>query len=155
MRTVTLTVTVTAHATTCTHASTAAGTYTLTSTPTSTPTSTYTPTSMPTSTSTSTSTPTPTRRVSAHVSGRAGAPAAAPAPPRTVWRSSSHSNAEGGNCVEVAHRPGTAGGAGAETVPDPVPVLVPVRDSKCPHGPSLRFGAAAWSSFVDALKASP
>ncbi|OEU86272.1 hypothetical protein DB35_14820 [Streptomyces abyssalis] len=67
-------------------------------------------------------------------------PARAPAPGRTVWRSSSRSNAEGGNCVEVAH--GSCG-SGA----------VPVRDSKCPGGPGLLFGTQAWSVFVDALKA--
>lgn len=57
----------------------------------------------------------------------------------TGWRTSSHSNAEGGNCVEVAR---VFSGAG----------VVPVRDSKCPDRPALRFGAGAWSSFLDALK---
>ncbi|GAA3039865.1 DUF397 domain-containing protein [Kitasatospora sp. NPDC127116] len=43
--------------------------------------------------------------------------------PETVWRKSSYSNGDG-DCVEVAE--GIAG-------------MVPVRDSKDPHGPALRF----------------
>jgi hypothetical protein len=57
------------------------------------------------------------------------------------WQTSSYSNAEGGNCVEVAH------GAGGVVVG-----FVPVRDSKRPRGPALVFERGAWSSFVDALK---
>ncbi|MFD4771167.1 DUF397 domain-containing protein [Streptomyces niveus] len=55
----------------------------------------------------------------------------------TVWRKSSYSGGSNGNCLEVA---------------DGHPV-VPVRDSKSPHGPALVFSAADWSSFVFALKA--
>ncbi|WP_342671140.1 DUF397 domain-containing protein [Streptomyces chattanoogensis] len=33
-----------------------------------------------------------------------------------------------------------------------IPGLVPVRDSKNPHGPTLVFPAADWSSFVAAVK---
>jgi len=47
------------------------------------------------------------------------------------------SNEDGGNCVEVAHN---------------IPGLVPVRDSKVPHGPALVVAAAAWATFVAALK---
>ncbi|MGW7485864.1 DUF397 domain-containing protein [Streptomyces sp. NPDC054786] len=55
------------------------------------------------------------------------------------WRKSSHSNGDGGNCVEVA---------------DHVPGLVPVRDSKAvPHGPALLIPAGAWCGFITALKA--
>ncbi|MEW9519352.1 DUF397 domain-containing protein [Streptomyces tubercidicus] len=54
-----------------------------------------------------------------------------------TWRKSSYSNPDGGNCVEVA---------------DGFPAAVPVRDSKTPHGPALLFEAAAWSSFVNAVK---
>ncbi|MGW1177152.1 DUF397 domain-containing protein [Kitasatospora sp. NPDC002543] len=32
------------------------------------------------------------------------------------------------------------------------PGLVPVRDSKDPHGPRLVFPAAAWKSFVTAVQ---
>ena len=54
-----------------------------------------------------------------------------------TWRKSSYSNQDGGNCVEVA---------------DGFPALVPVRDSKAPHGPALLFEASAWASFVTAVK---
>lgn len=53
------------------------------------------------------------------------------------WRSSSYSNANGGECVEVA---------------DDFPGIVPVRDSKNPGGPALVVPAAAWSDFVSFLK---
>ncbi|MFJ9848811.1 DUF397 domain-containing protein [Streptomyces sp. NPDC101150] len=54
-----------------------------------------------------------------------------------TWRKSSHSNPDGANCLEVR---------------DDLPGLVPVRDSKDPHGPALVFTAAGWSSFVTAVK---
>ncbi|MFJ3788093.1 DUF397 domain-containing protein [Kitasatospora sp. NPDC090091] len=51
------------------------------------------------------------------------------------WRSSSYSNAEGGNCVEVDDSsPGR------------------VRDSKDPDGPDLTFSPAAWQAFVTAVR---
>lgn len=58
-------------------------------------------------------------------------------PGAALWRKSTHSNASGGDCVEVA---------------DNIPGLVPVRDSKVPHGPALLLGAAAWAPFVASLK---
>ncbi|MFI1308409.1 DUF397 domain-containing protein [Streptomyces sioyaensis] len=57
-----------------------------------------------------------------------------------AWRKSSYSNGDGGNCVEVAND---------------LPGIIPVRDSKDPHGPALIFPAAAWSSFVSAVKDAP
>ncbi|MEJ8648612.1 DUF397 domain-containing protein [Streptomyces sp. MS1.AVA.3] len=54
-----------------------------------------------------------------------------------VWRKSSYSNGDGGNCVEVF---------------DDLPGIVPVRDSKDPHGPAIIFPATAWSTFVTAVK---
>jgi hypothetical protein len=54
-----------------------------------------------------------------------------------VWRKSSYSNGDGGNCVEVA---------------DYLPGFVPVRDSKDPSGPVLVFPAAAWAAFIGAVK---
>ncbi|MFZ4270928.1 DUF397 domain-containing protein [Streptomyces arboris] len=54
-----------------------------------------------------------------------------------TWRRSSYSNQDGGQCLEVA---------------DGFAPVVPVRDSKKPHGPVLAFAAASWSSFVAALK---
>ncbi|WP_327710676.1 DUF397 domain-containing protein [Streptomyces sp. NBC_00464] len=56
-----------------------------------------------------------------------------------TWHKSSHSNGDGGNCLEVA---------------EGHPGLVPVRDSKRPHGPALVVSAAAWAPFVEAIKAS-
>ncbi|MEU4263907.1 DUF397 domain-containing protein [Streptomyces argenteolus] len=58
----------------------------------------------------------------------------------TAWRKSSYSNGTGGDCVEVAD--GLAG-------------IVPVRDSKVPHGPVLTVAAPAWTSFVIALTDGP
>ncbi|AVZ73742.1 DUF397 domain-containing protein [Streptomyces lunaelactis] len=56
-----------------------------------------------------------------------------------VWRSSSYSNQEGGDCVEVA---------------DGFPGVVPVRDSKAPNRSALLLSAACWASFIDQLKAA-
>ncbi|MFJ6949273.1 DUF397 domain-containing protein [Streptomyces wuyuanensis] len=53
------------------------------------------------------------------------------------WRKSSYSNGTGGECLEVA---------------DGLPRVVPVRDSKVPHGPVLAVGVGAWSSFVGAIR---
>ncbi|MEV8423764.1 DUF397 domain-containing protein [Streptomyces sp. 4R-3d] len=55
----------------------------------------------------------------------------------TRWRKSSYSNSDGGACVEVS---------------DDFAAVVPVRDSKTPHGPVLAFGASGWVSFVSAVK---
>ncbi|WP_243741337.1 DUF397 domain-containing protein [Streptomyces sp. 8K308] len=52
------------------------------------------------------------------------------------WRRSSYSNANGGNCVEVA---------------DGFPGVVPVRDSKNP-GAALVVPAGAWAAFVESIK---
>jgi hypothetical protein len=61
-----------------------------------------------------------------------------PDPNDAAWRRSSYSNQEGGDCVEVR---------------DGVPGVVPVRDSKVPHGPALAFAAASWTAFMGELKA--
>jgi len=50
-----------------------------------------------------------------------------------VWRKSSRSNANGGDCVEVA---------------DNLPGRVLVRDSKDQAGPVLTFSPGAWRAFV-------
>ncbi|WP_432001788.1 DUF397 domain-containing protein [Streptomyces sioyaensis] len=52
---------------------------------------------------------------------------------------SSYSEGNGGTCVEWAPAFAASG-------------VVPVRDSKAPHGPALAFETAAWSSFVSAVK---
>ncbi|MFF7150521.1 DUF397 domain-containing protein [Streptomyces jietaisiensis] len=54
-----------------------------------------------------------------------------------TWHKSSYSDGSGGNCLEVA---------------DGHPAVVPVRDSKNPHGPKLVFRASAWKPFVENLK---
>ncbi|MEU8701746.1 DUF397 domain-containing protein [Streptomyces sp. NPDC048680] len=53
------------------------------------------------------------------------------------WRSSSYSNSNGGECVEIS---------------DDFPGVVPVRDSKNPTGPALVVQASAWGAFVSSLK---
>ncbi|WJK40362.1 DUF397 domain-containing protein [Solwaraspora sp. WMMA2056] len=50
-----------------------------------------------------------------------------------IWRKSSRSSSNGGNCVEVA---------------DNLPGRVLVRDSKDRAGSTLAFAPAAWSAFV-------
>jgi hypothetical protein len=66
-------------------------------------------------------------------------PSSLPGPRDAAWRKSSYSNQEGGNCVEVA---------------DGIPGVVPVRDSKAPHGPALAFATASWTAFIGELKAA-
>ncbi|MFG2315843.1 DUF397 domain-containing protein [Streptomyces tendae] len=55
--------------------------------------------------------------------------------PEYDWYKSSYSGGSGDNCLEVA--------TGTTTIP--------VRDSKNPAGPTLRFQAEAWSVFLDGL----
>ncbi|MER5913695.1 DUF397 domain-containing protein [Streptomyces sp. NPDC001982] len=38
---------------------------------------------------------------------------------------------------------------------DGFPGVVPVRDSKVPHGPALTFGPAVWTTFIGELKTGP
>jgi hypothetical protein len=56
------------------------------------------------------------------------------------WFKSSYSG-NGGQCIEVAHNLASSSR------------VVPVRDSKDPHGPALAFSPAAWSAFVAEVKA--
>lgn len=55
----------------------------------------------------------------------------------TCWRTSSHSDQHGGECVEVAA----------------LAPAVAVRDSKDPDGPRLAFGSAVWRTFAARVKA--
>ncbi|PKW15658.1 DUF397 domain-containing protein [Saccharopolyspora spinosa] len=55
---------------------------------------------------------------------------------RAVWRKSSHSQGNGGVCVEVAVQPTAVG----------------VRDSKDPGGPVLVFSSGAFARFLGTLK---
>lgn len=54
-----------------------------------------------------------------------------------VWRKSTRSGGNGGECVEVATN---------------VPGVVAVRDSKDPGGPLLSFEPSAWATFVAAMR---
>lgn len=54
-----------------------------------------------------------------------------------TWRKSSYSSPNGGECLEVG---------------DGITRIVPVRDSKAPHGPAVLFASAAWASFVTGVK---
>ncbi|GCD45207.1 DUF397 domain-containing protein [Streptomyces paromomycinus] len=58
----------------------------------------------------------------------------------TRWVKSSYTSAEGGNCVEWS--PSTAEVTG----------IVPVRDSKDPHGPVLTFPAHSFADFIVGVK---
>lgn len=54
-----------------------------------------------------------------------------------VWRKSTRSDGNGGNCVEVARN---------------LPGIVAVRDSKDRTGPALIFTPDGWSAFLDGVK---
>jgi hypothetical protein len=56
-----------------------------------------------------------------------------------AWFKSSHSDGEGGNCVEVAA----------------IPATVHVRDSKDRSGPQLVFSSDAWNAFVAFARTHP
>ncbi|MFE2866766.1 Scr1 family TA system antitoxin-like transcriptional regulator [Embleya sp. NPDC059259] len=53
-----------------------------------------------------------------------------------LWRKSSYSGSQGGNCVEVAS----------------LAVKVGVRDTKVSHSPVVTTGIAAWEAFLDATR---
>ncbi|MER5291495.1 DUF397 domain-containing protein [Streptomyces pharetrae] len=52
-----------------------------------------------------------------------------------TWIRSSHSDSEGGACVEVAFAP-----------------RIRIRDSKNPTGPELQVPASAWAVFISAVQ---
>ncbi|MEU4383450.1 DUF397 domain-containing protein [Micromonospora echinofusca] len=54
-----------------------------------------------------------------------------------VWRKSTRSGGNGGECVEVATN---------------LPGIVAVRDSKDPDGPALTLHPQAWRAFVRSTK---
>ncbi|MGM1076887.1 DUF397 domain-containing protein [Streptomyces sp. H28] len=56
-----------------------------------------------------------------------------------LWRRSTYSDGNGGNCVEVASG---------------LPGVVPVRDSKVAGGPVVVVGAVAWTEFIGAVGAT-
>ncbi|HEU5032768.1 MAG TPA: DUF397 domain-containing protein [Spirillospora sp.] len=55
---------------------------------------------------------------------------------KAVWRKSSYTTSNGGDCVELASVPGT----------------VAVRDSKDPDGPRLVFDRRAFAEFLTHIK---
>jgi hypothetical protein len=58
---------------------------------------------------------------------------------RAVWRKSSRSGNNGGECVEVATN---------------LPDVVAVRDSKNPTGPVLTLTPSGWRAFLGGVKGS-
>ncbi|KAA9375983.1 MULTISPECIES: DUF397 domain-containing protein [Microbispora] len=54
-----------------------------------------------------------------------------------VWRKSSRSSGNGGQCVEVAAN---------------LPGVIAVRDSKNPSGPKLLFTPEEWEAFISGVK---
>ncbi|MFI9202659.1 DUF397 domain-containing protein [Streptomyces sp. NPDC053048] len=56
-----------------------------------------------------------------------------------VWRKSTYSSNNGGDCLEWAPSVAASG-------------VVPVRDSKRPTGPTLTLSAGSWSAFVTSMK---
>ncbi|MEV7513048.1 DUF397 domain-containing protein [Streptomyces sp. NPDC090085] len=73
-----------------------------------------------------------------------------------LWRKSSYSGSNGGECVECAPLDGAAwrkasysGNSGGDCVEVAAqPCRVAVRDSKNPGGPVFTVGAAAFAAFV-------
>ncbi|MGW0591603.1 DUF397 domain-containing protein [Streptosporangium sp. NPDC002607] len=55
-----------------------------------------------------------------------------------IWRKSSRSSDNGGQCVEVAAN---------------LPGVVAIRDSKDPNGPKLLLTPTGWTAFVHGIKA--
>ncbi len=61
-----------------------------------------------------------------------------------TWHRSSRSDANGGQCVEVAVV------IGADDIAD----VIGLRDSKDPTGPILTFAPAQWRTFIAAVRAN-
>ena len=57
-------------------------------------------------------------------------------PSATRWRKSSHSSAQGGDCVEVAD----------------LTTTIAVRDSKDPNGPTLTLKTTGWRTLTHQIK---
>ncbi|MFC9753467.1 DUF397 domain-containing protein [Streptomyces sp. NPDC056921] len=68
------------------------------------------------------------------------------------WFKSSHSDGEGGNCIEVAYdwrKSSYSSDGGGECVEVATcPTTIHVRDSKSTQGPHLDLAPGAWSAFV-------
>ncbi|MFE7160122.1 DUF397 domain-containing protein [Streptomyces sp. NPDC057636] len=78
----------------------------------------------------------------------------------TMWRKSSYSGGDSGECLEVsdAWRKSTYSGGDSgqclEVNDHAHAAHVPVRDSKNPHGPAVVFTSGAWTAFLGAVKAA-
>lgn len=69
-----------------------------------------------------------------------------------TWFKSSHSGAEGGDCLEAAvewRKSSYSGAVGNCVEVADCPGTVHVRDSKDTGGPVLSFGTGAWAAFVE------
>jgi len=74
-----------------------------------------------------------------------------------MWRKSSYSGGNGGNCIEVAEvwrKSSYSGGNGGDCVEvaRTLPAAIAVRDSKDPDGPKLIFTKADWAAFTTAIR---
>lgn len=79
---------------------------------------------------------------------------------RVVWRKSSHSEGNGGDCVELGVwcKSGQSGNGGEDcvevaTIKPTTSTLLLIRDSKHPAGPKLAFSGSAWTAFIAQIKA--
>lgn len=69
------------------------------------------------------------------------------------WITSSHSDSQGGNCVQVAWKKSSASNSSGNCVQMAlVDNEVWVRDSKHPEGPVLKFTGPEWEAFVAGVK---
>ncbi|MFE2142977.1 DUF397 domain-containing protein [Streptomyces sp. NPDC059456] len=72
-----------------------------------------------------------------------------------AWFKSSHSDGEGGECVEVAYswrKSSYSGGEGGNCVEVATCAdTVHVRDSKVTAGPEMAVAPAAWASFLGGI----
>ena len=76
-----------------------------------------------------------------------------------MWRKSSYSAGNGGNCIEVAEvwrksSYSASNGGDCVEVARTLPAAIAVRDSKDPDGPKLIFTKADWAAFTTAIRAS-
>jgi hypothetical protein len=74
------------------------------------------------------------------------------------WRTSSYTDAQGGNCIEVGQFPGwgtsTCSHADSDACAEVAssPTRITVRDTKDRAGATLSFAVQAWRTFAGSLK---
>ncbi|MGX1672142.1 DUF397 domain-containing protein [Streptomyces sp. NPDC055400] len=77
----------------------------------------------------------------------------------TMWRKSTYSGGDSGQCLEVSdawRKSSYSGGSSGDCLEvndTPCAAHIPVRDSKNPHGPAVVFTSGAWTAFLGAVKA--